>query len=65
MNDTEFDQNDRDDDVMPEGLLELIQERYRIEERKMLTEKHGQEKADEILLNRELGELTYEMDVDE
>ena len=30
--------------------------------REALVSKYGQEKADEILLNADLGELTYEMD---
>jgi hypothetical protein len=34
-------------------------------ERRRLIDKYGEERADEILLSRELGDLEYDMDVEE
>lgn len=46
---------------VPQEILDEIAERNR----EMLIREHGLVKAEEILLNRELGELTCELDAEE
>ncbi len=46
---------------VPQEILDEIAAR----EREALIMQHGVEKAEEILLNRSLGELTYELDAEE
>ena len=45
---------------VPQEILDEIA----THERDMLIREHGLEKAEEILLNRNSGDLTYEMDVE-
>lgn len=55
-----------DDDLSPEplppDLLAEIEARVKVINKQLLIQEHGEEKAAEILLNRELGELTYDLD---
>lgn len=62
----EFTDSETDDDDFPEPLspemMAEVEAAAREISRQHLIRKHGEEKADEIILNRELGELTYDLD---
>lgn len=51
--------------AIPKEVLDQINADIERLERERLIREHGVEKAEEILLNRELGELTYELDAEE
>lgn len=58
LTDSEVEDADIDQDSLAE-ILAQAEAFGRFKQRQRLVKKHGEEKADEILLNRELGELRY------